>query len=467
MRRANALLLAFLMATLSLAGCFGGDDSGDSDEDPAETLDDWKVYMVDSGDDLPNCNSETLGRLYYVADVDTFEVCLTTGWSFIDIKGADGAQGPSGEQGPQGEPGADGAQGPAGEAGPQGEPGMNGQPANESMMYNLEQQLLVMNQDMSVILTNISEIESELGGVDNTIQLYYSWFTQINTDVINIQSNLSMVWDAILTLQSDLANATSCQLVPYAYCAGADLSHMNLSGMDLTGIDLRGANLQNATFDYATLDNANLRSAIAWNASFLSTRMRHSILEFTEFNTYSFSWCGGECNGANLTNADLTHADLSNAYINSVDLTDSQLYHANLVGVSGKFANFTDAHLTYADLTGASIWYAVFTDADINHADLTDTLLQSNNFVRADLFNSDLTNADLSRSNLTDALLDETDLTGASLFLADLTNANLYNADLTDAIFLVATVTGANFCGTTWDNTRWIDDIFYDTNQVC
>ena len=85
MRRLNAVLFALMMATLSLAGCLGGDDSDDSDEDPVETLDDWTVYMVDSGDELPNCNSDSLGRLYYVADVDTFEVCLTTGWSFIDI----------------------------------------------------------------------------------------------------------------------------------------------------------------------------------------------------------------------------------------------------------------------------------------------------------------------------------------------------------------------------------------------
>ena len=284
MRRANALLLAFLMATVSLAGCFGGGDDDGSGEEPAETLDEWMVYSVDSGDDLPNCNSDTLGRLYYVADVDTFEVCLTTGWSFINIKGADGAQGPVGEPGPQGEPGADGAQGPAGETGPQGEPGIDGQPANESMMYNLEQQLLTMNQDMSVILMNISEIENDLGGIDNTIQLYYSWFTQINTDVINIESNLSLVWDAILTLESNLANASSCQLVPYANCAGANLSHMNLSGMDLYGINLRGANLQNTNFDYATLDSADLRNVIAfYNASFINTGMNVTDLEDARF----------------------------------------------------------------------------------------------------------------------------------------------------------------------------------------
>ena len=170
MKRLNAVLFALMMATLSLAGCFGGDDSDDSDVDPVETLDDWTVYMVDSGDDLPNCNSDTLGRLYYVANIETFEVCLTSGWSFIDIKGADGAQGPAGDQGPQGESGADGqdgAQGPAGDTGPQGEPGINGQAANETMMYDLEQQLLAMNQDMSILLSNISEIESDLLSVDN------------------------------------------------------------------------------------------------------------------------------------------------------------------------------------------------------------------------------------------------------------------------------------------------------------
>ena len=144
--------------------------------------------------------------------------------SFIDIKGADGAQGPAGEQGSQGEPGTDGAQGPAGETGAQGEPGMDGQAANETMMYNLEQQLVTMNQDMSIILSNISEIESDLGSIDNAIQLFYTWSTQFNFDIIDLQNNLSMVWDAIFALESDLANATSCQLVAYGNCVNVDLS---------------------------------------------------------------------------------------------------------------------------------------------------------------------------------------------------------------------------------------------------
>ena len=72
--------------------------------------------------------------------------------------------------------------------------------------------------------------------------------------------NFIQLQNQINSLNSDLANATSCQLVPFGNCAGADLSGMNLSGMNLTGINLRGANLQNTTFDYATLDGADLRS---------------------------------------------------------------------------------------------------------------------------------------------------------------------------------------------------------------
>ena len=361
MKRLNAVLFALMMATLSLAGCFGGDDSDDSDEDPVETLDDWTVYMVDSGDDLPNCNSDTLGRLYYVANIETFEVCLTSGWSFIDIKGADGAQGPAGEQGPQGESGADGQDGAQG---PQGEPGMNGQAANETMMDDLEQQLSAMNQDMSILLSNISEIESDLLSVDSTIQLYYSWFTQINFDVIDLQNNLSMVWDAIFALESDLANATSCQLGRYAYCAGADLSHMNLSGMDLTGIDLRGANLQNTTFDYATLDGADLRSIVAPNATFIHTGMNDTYLQNAEFNRYSWDECGGYCGAANLTNADLYYADLTNAYLSFADLTDADL----------RYADLTDADLRYADLTDAAFDSATVTNANFGSTTWSNTI---------------------------------------------------------------------------------------------
>ena len=106
---------------------------------------------------------------------------------------------------------------------------------------------------------------------------------------------------------------TDCELVPYAYCAGADLSHMNLSGMDLTGIDLRGANLQNTTLDYATLDGADLRSIVAFNATFIGAGMNNTYLQNAEFNRLDYIECSGYCGAANLTDADLRYADLTNA----------------------------------------------------------------------------------------------------------------------------------------------------------
>ena len=99
MDKLYALFLAILMATFSLAGCFGQDDSEEEKEDEIDALGDWSVYYVDTSDGLPNCNSDTLGRLYYVGSSQSFEVCLTSGWSFIDLKGNDGEQGPSGPAG--------------------------------------------------------------------------------------------------------------------------------------------------------------------------------------------------------------------------------------------------------------------------------------------------------------------------------------------------------------------------------
>ena len=176
-------------------------------------------------------------------------------------------------------------------------------------------------------------MKEELESVDNVIEMYYMNFIQLQNQ--------------INSLNSDLANATSCQLAPFAYCAGADLSGMNLSGMNLTGIDLRGANLQNTTFDYATLDRADLRSIVAFNATFIHTGMNETFLQNAEFNRYSPPECGTYCGEANLTNADLRYADL----------TDADLYEADLTG-----AVFTLATVTNADFTDTTWSNTTWTD---------------------------------------------------------------------------------------------------------
>ena len=46
-RTHQAIFLALMMATMSLAGCFGGDDKGsDEDENPVETLEEWQVHFA-------------------------------------------------------------------------------------------------------------------------------------------------------------------------------------------------------------------------------------------------------------------------------------------------------------------------------------------------------------------------------------------------------------------------------------
>ena len=130
MKRSIALLFCLLMITMPMAGCLGGGD--DSSDAPDEKLDDWNVHFAATAADLPTCDEDTNGRLYYVEADGQFQVCKTSGWSVIDIQGADGAAGADGQdgatgpQGPAGADGADGQDGAQGPIGPQGPPGVNG-----------------------------------------------------------------------------------------------------------------------------------------------------------------------------------------------------------------------------------------------------------------------------------------------------------------------------------------------------
>lgn len=77
--------------------------AGDQSQNPSMTdtttpsITNWDVYYIETIVDLPECVQETLGRLYYVAAEDRFQVCTSTGWMKIELRGADG------------EPGSDGA----------------------------------------------------------------------------------------------------------------------------------------------------------------------------------------------------------------------------------------------------------------------------------------------------------------------------------------------------------------------
>gem|GEM_PF-308120 len=119
------------MITMPMAGCFGGDDDDSSDTSEPE-LNDWNVHFAATAADLPTCDEDTNGRLYYVETDGQFQVCKTSGWSIIDIQGADGqdgadgVQGPAGADGQDGAPGSDGQDGADGTQGPAGADGQDG-----------------------------------------------------------------------------------------------------------------------------------------------------------------------------------------------------------------------------------------------------------------------------------------------------------------------------------------------------
>ncbi len=91
--RKEAIALVLVLLMLVAAGAYmmlnrdgTGSDSPDDGDGNDQIGEEWDVYYVQSGSDLPACGSATLGRLYYVADSAGFETCTNAGWAFVDLK---------------------------------------------------------------------------------------------------------------------------------------------------------------------------------------------------------------------------------------------------------------------------------------------------------------------------------------------------------------------------------------------
>lgn len=82
----------------------------------------------------------------------------------------------------------------------------------------------------------------------------------------------------------------TCDAVPEASCAGADLRGQelmfaNLQGADfrdaiLVGVDLSGADLSGANFTGANLTNANLSETVLFGTDFTGVRLTRTTLDF-------------------------------------------------------------------------------------------------------------------------------------------------------------------------------------------
>ena len=179
----------------------------------------------------------------------------------------------------------------------------------------------IVSNDLDNLRTDMDNLRTDMDAYAtmSNITMLMTDIQDISSRIDNLDSQVNDLWDVIYNmelriseLESDLENATSCQLVPFGNCAGADLSGMNLSGMDLNGTDLRGANLYyanlaNANLQYADLTDANLRYADLTDAT-----LSYADLKFT-----------------NLEYATVTDADFAGTYWHQTIWTDGTRYDSN------------------------------------------------------------------------------------------------------------------------------------------
>ena len=89
-------LSAFFLISL-LAGCLQP-DTDDTGEPSGETvvLNDWNVHYAVLVSDLPDCDANNEGALYYVQEPNQFFACVSGAWQVIEIQGAQGEGGVNG-----------------------------------------------------------------------------------------------------------------------------------------------------------------------------------------------------------------------------------------------------------------------------------------------------------------------------------------------------------------------------------
>ena len=98
----SAILLGLLMVMMPLAGCVSDGTDGlqgpEGPEGPPGTdgTDGSSLHLVVAESDLPECNGDLQGQIYFVSSNGAFQVCSTMGWSVVDLTGPAGTDGTNG-----------------------------------------------------------------------------------------------------------------------------------------------------------------------------------------------------------------------------------------------------------------------------------------------------------------------------------------------------------------------------------
>ena len=214
-----------------------------------------------------------------------------------------------------------------------------------------------------------------------------------------------------------------------ANLTGIDLTGVNLSYSIMRGADLSNSNMSGVTLSYTVLTGANLSGANLSHANLKAAELRHADLN------------GVDLFGADLSGADLTGANMRTTYMggNSIDpmVMVPMTRAINLLGCPAALP--TDWQCVGYFYSHAQAYALVGP-----HADLTE---------------ADLLGVDLAGLTMTDVMLYETNLSGANLTGTDLTASSFLSANLTGA-----DLTGAILADTSWNNTICPDGTNSDNN---
>ncbi len=278
----NRRLLSLMIVILFLVpGCTGTD----VEEPDLSELEEWGSYYVDSVSDLPDCDSSTMGRLYYVASASLFYACTeASGWLYVDL---------TGPAGPQGQPGMQGEIGPGGENGTDGQDGVDGQDGADG-------------QDGTVILPGCELVPwGHCQGADlSNMDLSNMDLTGINLrGSIMLQTNLSgAVLEMAIISESEIISSdfNNAQLQKADF-SGSFVAWTNLSGTDFDSADARGSQInfnqfQGANFHSASLQNThwtnnNLSASVFDGADLSGSTMTsaYNPAEWYNFSTFKDS----------------------------------------------------------------------------------------------------------------------------------------------------------------------------------
>ena len=260
---------------------------------------------------------------------------------------------------------------------------MNGIDADQSRIDELEAELSDKEAKIVILLSNISEMEEDLGSVNVMMETYHTMIVQMQNQIAILQASLEENIN-----QSRAMN---------------DFSYLNFQGIQLHNFNNGlGIQMDSPIFDFASLVNSSLSFSNFSDASFVNANLASADGLFSTFHNTDFS-------GATMYNGIWRQSDFNNAIF----------VQSNLASTEFRWSDLSGANLSGAVMYGGSNWMGV----NLSYANLTNAWMYDLDLRGADLTGADLTGAKLSYLNPSYGPADITDVTWAWAICPDGTAA--------------------------------------------